>query len=240
MHCTSPPIWLTLVLVLALAACPATAPVASSADDAVLYDTGIGQDAAALPQDAAGGDAGGADSTEVGSDTQPADAADAAETTSADTTPADIAAPDAAGLDTSAAPLVANVTAVTASLATAGVEGVYTFSVTIASPDTGCEQYADWWEVVRPDGTLVYRRILGHSHVAPNPFTRSGGPVAVTADEPLIVRAHLNDFFDNSPGDYGGIAMTGSAATGFKAAELAAGFADVLQTTDPLVTACAF
>ena len=38
----------------------------------------------------------------------------------------------------------AAVTAVTAT----GAPGTYTFSVTVESPDTGCAQYADWWEVL--------------------------------------------------------------------------------------------
>ena len=38
--------------------------------------------------------------------------------------------------------VVADVTAVEVR----GEEGAYTFSVTVSSPDTGCDQYADWWE----------------------------------------------------------------------------------------------
>ena len=67
-------------------------------------------------------------------------------------------------------------------VSTSGQPGAYSFSVTVSSPDTGCEQYADWWEVVTEDGQLLYRRVLLHSHVAEQPFTRSGGPVDVTAE----------------------------------------------------------
>ena len=73
-----------------------------------------------------------------------------------------------------------------------GEPGAYRFSVTIHSPDVGCARYTDWWEVVDADGALVFRRILHHSHVREQPFTRSGGPVPAEAEQPLVVRAHLN------------------------------------------------
>ena len=77
-------------------------------------------------------------------------------------------------------------------ISVSGDPGSYTFSVTVESPDTGCGQYADWWEVVSPEGRLIYRRVLLHSHVDEQPFTRSGGPVDVQPSETVIVQAHMN------------------------------------------------
>jgi len=37
------------------------------------------------------------------------------------------------------------------SVVVSGEAGNYALDVTIESPDTGCNQYADWWEVVRPE-----------------------------------------------------------------------------------------
>ncbi len=109
------------------------------------------------------------------------------------------------------------------------------FSVEIRSPDLGCSQYADWWEVVTPGGELVYRRILAHSHVDEQPFTRSGGPVEVGAEDTVIVRAHMN------PGGYGGRALRGSASAGFSAdPSITASFAADLATAEPLPSGCAF
>lgn len=108
---------------------------------------------------------------------------------------------------TSSAP-VADVLSVTAH----GDAGTYQFTVEIASPDTGCGQYADWWEVLDSDGALLYRRILTHSHVDEQPFIRSGGPVAIDPDTEIWVRAHLH------PAGYGGQAMRGSVAGGFVSA----------------------
>jgi hypothetical protein len=124
----------------------------------------------------------------------------------------------------------ADVTAV----AVSGSPGAYTFNVTVKSPDTGCQQYADWWEVVSEDGKLLYRRVLLHSHVDEQPFTRSGGPVLIKPDTVVWVRAHMNTT------SYGGVAFKGSVKTGFKPAMPNAGFAVGLAKQPPLPEGCDF
>lgn len=120
------------------------------------------------------------------------------------------------------------------SVSVSGEPGAYQFAVEVASPDTGCEQFADWWEVVRPDGQLLYRRILLHSHVGEQPFTRSGGPVDMTADEVIYIRAHMNTT------GYGGRLMKGTVQDGFKPAEAETGFGSGLERVPPQPEDCAF
>ncbi len=109
-----------------------------------------------------------------------------------------------------------------------------TFSVTISSPDTGCDRYADWWEVVTPEGELLYRRVLMHSHVNEQPFTRSGGPVNVAGDLSLVVRVHMN------PDGYSPNAFSGTIDGGFTEITLEDDFALQLAEQNPLPTSCAF
>lgn len=120
-------------------------------------------------------------------------------------------------------------------VATSGSAGAYNFAVTLRSADTGCNQYADWWEVITPDGALLYRRILAHSHVDEQPFTRSGGPVDVQSTTRVIVRAHMND------AGYGGVAFSGSVEAGFAAdPSITAELAPQLAEEPPLPNGCAF
>jgi len=120
------------------------------------------------------------------------------------------------------------------SVAVSGAANTYQFSVEIRSPDTGCEQYADWWEVITEDGELIYRRILAHSHVSEQPFRRSGGPATIDADTIVIVRAHMH------PDGYGGRAFQGSVAAGFEVVQLETGFAAGLEEVGPLPSGCGF
>ena len=115
-----------------------------------------------------------------------------------------------------------------------GNENNYRFEVTISSPDTGCEQYADYWEVVTMEGELIYRRILAHSHVNEQPFTRSGGPVQISADQEVWIRAHMNT------SSYGGKVFKGSVSSGFEESTLGGAFALSLQEQEPLPDFCQF
>ena len=115
-----------------------------------------------------------------------------------------------------------------------GRVNAYQFNVQVSSPDTGCDQYADWWEVLSEDGQLLYRRVLLHSHVSEQPFARSGGPVAVDDDAVVIVRAHMNN------SGYGEAALRGSVSGGFESIQLESGFAAEVEALDPLPGDCAF
>jgi len=127
--------------------------------------------------------------------------------------------------------VVAHVRAVEVS----GAPGAYHFSVTVQSPDRGCDQYADWWEILDGDGNLLYRRILRHSHVGEQPFTRAGGPVEVAADGVVVVRAHL------STTGFGGQVMRGTPADGFAVVtDLPADFAAVVEGLPPRPDACLY
>ena len=120
------------------------------------------------------------------------------------------------------------------SLTTSGQEGSYTFSVGIESTETGCEQYADWWEILSPEGNLIYRRVLAHSHVNEQPFIRSGGPVPIAPEDEVIVRAHMNTT------GYGGQQYEGSVQMGFEPVEGDSLFARDVAQMQPLPSSCAF
>jgi hypothetical protein len=120
------------------------------------------------------------------------------------------------------------------SVEASGSSGDYTFEVGISSPDTGCEQYADWWEVVSEDEQLIYRRILAHSHVEEQPSERSGGAVEIDTGQTVWIRAHMNN------SGYGGAVYKGSIDDGFEAAESDSSFAALLEQEPPQPDGCAF
>lgn len=119
------------------------------------------------------------------------------------------------------------------SVSVTGEENNYRFSVGVSSPDTGCEHYANWWEVISKDGTkLIYRRILGHSHINEQPFVRSGGKVAIKENQIVIVRVHMNN------SGYGTKVYKGSVKDGFVASKTTKDFAQELMQKLPLPKGC--
>ena len=119
-------------------------------------------------------------------------------------------------------------------VAVSGEENNYTFNVTLKSPDTGCDQYANWWEVFDKQEELIYRRILGHSHVNEQPFTRSGGAVKISEDQFVYIRGHMNNL------GYGTIVFGGSVKDGFQSMELETDVAADLSSKDPQPGDCPF
>ena len=126
--------------------------------------------------------------------------------------------------------------AVVEDVSISGKEGNYTFSVTLKSPDKGCQQYADWWEVLSENGDLIYRRILAHSHVNEQPFTRSGGTVNISGNDVVIIRGHMNTI---GYGD-GEVAMKGSVISGFQRFTISKDFAADIEKESPQPNGCAF
>jgi hypothetical protein len=69
--------------------------------------------------------------------------------------------------------------------------GQYRFSVTVRHADKGWDHYADRWEVLHPDGTVLGTRTLYHPHVEEQPFARDLSGVSIPDDiTTVVVRAH--------------------------------------------------
>lgn len=77
-------------------------------------------------------------------------------------------------------------------------EHSWTFQVTVRHPDEGWDDYADGWDVVTPDDTVLkpdssakYTRVLLHPHVNEQPFTRSQSGIIIPLGVTKVrVRAH--------------------------------------------------
>lgn len=133
-----------------------------------------------------------------------------------------------------AMPTVENASAKVLQVNATGEANNYTFAVTISSPDTGCDQYADWWEVITPEGELIYRRVLLHSHVDEQPFERTGGVVAIQPQQEVIIRVHMSN------SGYSPQVQQGNVSSGFTASNLSPDFANDLASIEPLPKDCAF
>lgn len=63
--------------------------------------------------------------------------------------------------------------------ATRAADGTWRFDVTVRHADTGWDHYANRWDVLAPDGTVLGTRTLLHPHENEQPFTRSLSGVSV-------------------------------------------------------------
>ncbi len=105
--------------------------------------------------------------------------------------------------------------------ATETAANTWTFSVTVGHPDTGWEDYADGWDVLLPDGTILkpdpgspFTRLLLHPHVDEQPFTRSQSRIEIPADvTEVTVRAH--DLLDGFGGQEVAVDLTAVSGKDF-------------------------
>ena len=75
----------------------------------------------------------------------------------------------------------------------------YSFTVTVLHKDTGWNHYANKWDIIDQQGTVLATRILHHPHVEEQPFSRSLSGVTIPANiKTVTVRGH------DSVHEYGG------------------------------------
>ncbi len=75
--------------------------------------------------------------------------------------------------------------------ATSEGNGLFRFTVTLRHADNGWDHYADRWDILGPDGTVLGSRVLMHPHVAEQPFTRSLSGVDIPEGlKAIAIRAH--------------------------------------------------
>lgn len=69
--------------------------------------------------------------------------------------------------------------------------GTYRFDVTVRHGDEGWKHFANRWDVVGPDGTILGSRTLAHPHETEQPFTRSLQGVKIPEGvNQVTIRAH--------------------------------------------------
>lgn len=81
--------------------------------------------------------------------------------------------------------------------------GIFIIEATVQHSDEGWNHYADKWEVLDENGTVLATRILHHPHVNEQPFTRGLSGVKIPEGVTAVnVRAH------DSVHGYGGRIVT--------------------------------
>lgn len=98
----------------------------------------------------------------------------------------------------------------------------WTFQVTVQHPDTGWDDYADGWDVVLPDGTVIkpdpdspFTRLLLHPHQEEQPFTRSQRGILIP-EEVTVVRVRAHDLVDGFGGEEIVVDLTQESGPAFK------------------------
>jgi hypothetical protein len=101
-----------------------------------------------------------------------------------------LARPAAAALALAASVAAAGEADVVAARAERQPDGRYRFVVTVRHTDTGWSQYADGWQVLAPDGSVLATRVLRHPHLNEQPFTRGLSDVEIPEDlRRVVIRA---------------------------------------------------
>ena len=80
--------------------------------------------------------------------------------------------------------------------------GSFRFDVSVRHGDEGWDHYANAWQVLGPDGSVLGERVLLHPHETEQPFTRGLSGVAIPSEiRTVIIRAK------DSVHDFGGKEM---------------------------------
>jgi len=89
------------------------------------------------------------------------------------------------------APAIAGEADVLAVEAAPADDGTWRFEVTVRHADDGWDHYADRWQILAPDGTVLAERVLLHPHEDEQPFTRDLAGVRIPDGVTRVrVRAH--------------------------------------------------
>ena len=130
--------------------------------------------------------------------------------------------------------------------------GNYTFEVTVQSPDENCSNYADWVEVINPDGKLKRREVYSQPHLDVPTFSATLTSVDIQPDEEVIIRAHFHGTYASGEdplvdsvlreriggryekSGYTDQALRGSVVEGFKSVRISEQYANWLEKKEPL------
>lgn len=74
--------------------------------------------------------------------------------------------------------------------ATEEADGAWSFAATVRHADQDPDHWADWWRVRTPEGKELGRRVLLHSHVDEQPFTRDERIRIPRGVQVVVVEAH--------------------------------------------------